>query len=509
MNIQNAKEQIKNAVIAYRTRDEYGRLVIPVHRQRPVFLLGAPGIGKTAIMEQIASELGIPLVSYSMTHHTRQSALGLPFIHDRDFDGKSYRVSEYTMSEIIAAVYERMEETGSREGILFLDEINCVSETLAPAMLQFLQYKVFGQHQVPEGWIVVTAGNPPEYNRSVREFDMVTWDRVKRIEVEPDWTAWRGWAADQGVHPSILSYLEVRTMDFWNMETTVEGKRFVTPRGWVDLSEMIHLYEKNGLPVEENLISQYLQNPETARQFAIYWDLWKKYRSDYQIPSILAGKNTRAIAARAEAAKFDERIALVGLMMDALRTEIAPVVLRHTMFGTVVKPLRDSRAQTLTMPKPDLSVALQQLADKRLAELDRKLNGQMISREAEKLEREAVNFLRVCAEKAKEGSTVPEAFQRVKVFFDAEVARLKTDAAEAGEKLTNALLFTEDAFGEGQEMLILVTEMTASRDISLFIATYGCEAYYRHNKSLLFYQRQMNVLSELERLDLDGHSELE
>ena len=104
---------------------------------------------------------------------------------------------------------------------------------------------------------------------------------------------------------------------------------------------------------------------------------------------------------------------------------------------------------------------------------------------------------------------MPEAFQYVKQFFDTEVARLKSDAAEAGEKLTNALLFTEDAFGEGQEMLILVTEMTASRDISLFIATYGCEAYYRHNKSLLFYQRQMNVLNELERLDLDGHSELE
>ena len=49
------------------------------------------------------------------------------------------------MSEIIASVYEVMEESGIREGILFLDEINCVSETLAPSMLQFLQYKVFGR----------------------------------------------------------------------------------------------------------------------------------------------------------------------------------------------------------------------------------------------------------------------------------------------------------------------------------------------------------------------------
>lgn len=83
-------------------------------------MVGAPGIGKTAIMQQIASELGIALVSYSMTHHTRQSALGLPVIEERDFEGK--------------------QDSGKKEGILFLDEINCVSETLALAMLLFLQY---------------------------------------------------------------------------------------------------------------------------------------------------------------------------------------------------------------------------------------------------------------------------------------------------------------------------------------------------------------------------------
>ena len=191
MNIKEAKEQIKNAMTAYFTKDEFGNYAVPVEKQRPVFLMGPPGIGKTAIMEQIAQELDVCLVSYSMTHHTRQSALGLPFIEKKVFDGKEVQVSEYTMSEIIATVYETMEATGKKEGILFLDEINCVSETLAPSMLQFLQYKVFGRHRVPEGWIVVTAGNPPEYNRSVREFDIVTWDRLKRIDVEPDFDAWK------------------------------------------------------------------------------------------------------------------------------------------------------------------------------------------------------------------------------------------------------------------------------------------------------------------------------
>lgn len=95
-------------------------------------------------MEQIAQELGIALVSYSMTHHTRQSALGLPFITHKNFKGLEFDISEYTMSEIIASVYEVMEKSGLEEGILFLDEINCVSETLAPSMLQFCSTRSLG-----------------------------------------------------------------------------------------------------------------------------------------------------------------------------------------------------------------------------------------------------------------------------------------------------------------------------------------------------------------------------
>ena len=242
MNIKQAKEQIKNAMTAYFTKDDMGNYVIPIQRQRPVFLIGAPGIGKTAIMEQIAQELDVALLSYSMTHHTRQSALGLPFISHKVYDGVEYDISEYTMSEIIASVYDMVEQTGKREGILFLDEINCVSETLSPIMLQFLQYKVFGRHRVPDGWIVVTAGNPPEYNNSVREFDIVTWDRLKRIDVEPDYDVWKEYAYKVGVHPAVTTYLDIKKDHFYKVESTVGGKTFVTARGWDDLSQMIHLH---------------------------------------------------------------------------------------------------------------------------------------------------------------------------------------------------------------------------------------------------------------------------
>lgn len=110
MNIAEAKQQIRQAVSIYLAKDEYGNYRIPTVQQRPVFLLGAPGIGKTAIMEQVAREMDIALVSYSMTHHTRQSALGLPFIVKKQYGDEEIDVSMYTMSEIIASVYDTMEK---------------------------------------------------------------------------------------------------------------------------------------------------------------------------------------------------------------------------------------------------------------------------------------------------------------------------------------------------------------------------------------------------------------
>ena len=241
MNIQEAKNQVKYAVISYLSKDEFGEYKIQVERQRPIFLVGPPGVGKTEIMSQVAEEMDIALVSYSMTHHTRQSAIGLPFISEHQYGDDSYRTTEYTMSEIIASVYDKMEETGKREGILFLDEINCVSETLAPAMLQFLQMKVFGRHRLPEGWVVVTAGNPLEYNNSAREFDLATLDRLKRIDVEPELDPWLVYARNNAVHAAVLNYLSIKKDDFYSVRLTVDGKLFVTARGWVDLSEMIYL----------------------------------------------------------------------------------------------------------------------------------------------------------------------------------------------------------------------------------------------------------------------------
>ena len=274
MNIKRAKEEIKNTIEAYLWKDSYGNYEIPSVRQRPVLLMGPPGVGKTQIMEQISREMEIGLVSYTITHHTRQSAIGLPYIVERQYGGRKMSVTEYTMSEIVASVYRKIEKTGLREGILFIDEINCVSETLAPAMLQFLQCKTFGSHEIPQGWIIVAAGNPPEYNKSVREFDVVTLDRIKMIPVEPDYQVWKEYAYEQAIHPAVISYLNTRPQSFCQIETTVDGKRFVTPRGWEDLSAFLQVYEKLGKKADRDVVGQYLQYPKIAKDFANYLELF-------------------------------------------------------------------------------------------------------------------------------------------------------------------------------------------------------------------------------------------
>ena len=501
MNIKQAKDEIKNTLTVYFTKNEFGNYVIPIEKQRPVFLMGPPGIGKTAIMAQIASEMGVGLLSYSMTHHTRQSAIGLPFIEKKTFNGQEYTVSEYTLSEIVASVYELMETTGLKEGILFLDEINCVSETLAPVMLQLLQYKVFGKHKIPAGWVIVTAGNPPEYNNAVREYDIATWDRLKRIDITPDFEIWKEYAYKANVHMSIISYLESKTADFYTIETTVDSKAFATARGWEDLSQMIDLYEKHGIPVKETLISQYLQNRKVAKSFAAYYDLYVKYRGDYQIDKIMVGEYGQSVRYKAQSAKFDERVMLVSLLLDAINEDTLAVVEKINIIAEVRKLVRNFTKKVEVGEQKPIDI-LQHLIEKQRKELDKRLSAGNLTDQ----ERSNINTVIEFFEAQLSGVMNADAETAVKYMkssYNALTRGHKKEAKVASERMDNAFKFVDDVFGDGQEMLILVTELTQNYYGSKFISNFGCDEYFKHNKSLLFYERDKEIMDEIAELDID------
>lgn len=500
MNIKEAKQEIVNTVRAYLTKDETGEYVIPTQRQRPVLLMGPPGIGKTAIMEQVAQELGISLVSYTITHHTRQSAIGLPYIEKKTYGGREYSVTEYTMSEIVASIYDQIEISGIKEGILFLDEINCVSETLAPTMLQFLQYKTFGTHKVPEGYVIVTAGNPPQYNHSVRDFDIVTLDRVKRIDIEEDFSVWKEYAYKAGIHGSIMAYLEIRGEHFYSVKDDLDGRRFVTARGWEDLSRIISVYEKIGIPVTKKLVIQYLQDPEIAESFSTYYELYNKYRKVYRIPDILSGKIPEETASMRDA-PFDEKLSLLGLLIDSLNQEFRAFSDDQDVQKNIYEDLSALRGE---LKKGDASAAeLLQAKIRALEEtLSKRKEAKLSGREEERLLRRRIMALTelVRKEKLENAADARSQFLVAAAWFkereQARMARIKS----AGDHLTNAFRFLSAVYGEGQEMVIFLSELAAGFYSLKFVDECGNDAYYRYNKSLLLGERRHEIRNEV--LDL-------
>lgn len=500
MNIKEAKMEVEKAVKIYLEKDENGEYRVPVVRQRPLFLVGAPGIGKTAIMEQVAADLDIALVSYSMTHHTRQSAIGLPYLKEVEYDGKKYTKSEYTMSEIIASVYDVIQNTGKKEGILFLDEINCVSETLAPAMLLFLQYKRFGNQSVPEGWVVVTAGNPPQYNKSVKEFDVATMDRLKMLDIEASLSVWKEYAYNAGIHPAILAFLELNDKYFYSIKTTVDGKEYITARGWEDLSSEIQAYERNGFPVTQELIMEYITNKECARKFAVYYDLFKKYRIDYAISDIIAGNMSEDAVRKAKSAQFDERLSIISMLMEALGTDAKNIMVEDTALQSVVKKLR-------IIKKTNDSSVYEMLAENVSAvkeEMDKLKQANALSSEKKAVMlREAAIFESYkdkLTEEMLEGKSNADQFKAVKTAFKKDVSALERKQKKESNAMDNAFTFVKAAWGEEQEMTLFVTELTVNKSIAGFISRCGNDSYYANNSSMLIYDENEKLSSEIEDL---------
>lgn len=244
ITIEQAKAQLEAICRTYLDTDSEGNPLIPTNRQRPVMLMGPAGIGKTDIPKQTAEKLGLGYVSYSITHHTRQSALGLPKIVLKNYGGNEVSATEYTASEIVTAVKDEIERTGNPNGILFLDEINCASETLSAPLMQLFQNKTLGQSKIPDGWVIIMAGNPPEYNKSVKEFDAVTRDRIRIINVIPDSKAWLEYAQAKNIHPAIISFIKSDPENIYKFEENENS--IVTPRGWEELSITLRAYEAGG-----------------------------------------------------------------------------------------------------------------------------------------------------------------------------------------------------------------------------------------------------------------------
>ena len=349
VTIAQAKETILQAAQIYFAADQQGNPILDRRRARPICLMGPAGVGKTEVVRQAAQELGLAFLSYSITHHTRQSIIGLPRLTEGTVEGRRVPMTEYTMSEIIAQIYQTMERTGLDRGILFLDEFNCASESLRPIMLQLLQDKSFGPHAIPGGWMLVLAGNPSEYNRSASDLDPVTADRMRLLHIQPDYPAWRTYAKAHRIHPVVLSYLDNHRDHFYVCRRDEAGTALVTARGWEDLSLMMACLEDLGQSLDLALVAQYIQAGDVARSFFSYYSQYAGVVASGILDQVLA-RRPEALAA-IKKMSFQRSWSLVSALLRRLQTMAEEAARLDDTAAAVYAALRDMD-QSLQHPDP-------------------------------------------------------------------------------------------------------------------------------------------------------------
>lgn len=291
VTVNEAKHLLRLAIKQYLQKDQRGAYLFDRHHARPICLMGPAGVGKTELVEQVTKEEDLAFLSYSITHHTRQSLLGLPTIVQEQLGGEEITATQYTLSELFAAMKREMDRTGKKEGVLFLDEFNSASATIQPVLLQLLQSKQLGTHQMPEGWLVVAAGNPTDYNNSAGQLDAVTADRMRILWIQPDLNEWLEYIAKKGGHPAIASYLKQNESDFMVYEKEEGVPQIVTPRAWEDLSHLLQFYESQNEKVTNAAISQVIQSPKIARNFGIFYRKREQAFIKKTLKALLKGEN--------------------------------------------------------------------------------------------------------------------------------------------------------------------------------------------------------------------------
>ena len=327
-----------------------------------------------------------------------------------------------------------------------------------------------------------------------REFDVVTLDRVKRIEVKEDFAVWKEYARSKGLHGAVVSYLDIKKENFYRVETTAEGLQFATARGWEDLSELLCAYEKLGLKADGEVIVQYIQSPRIARDFANYLALYEKYQRDYHVDAVLRGEWQAVTVSELRAAAFDEKLSVMGLLLSRL-TEAARNVRRQDALADALHAALTDLRDNLREEPNILPILIQE----RRTALKRAREANQMDRESQNLAQRTISALEDYRRMLiQEGITGPdEIMDAVRGWFGGEVDRRALLAELTGRQLENAFRFLEDAFGQGQELVLFVTELTACPDTSWFVETFGCDAYFRHNSELLFDDTRQRLQEEI------------
>ncbi len=252
------------------TQNDLLEILLNVAPIRPVFIWGAPGIGKSALVEKFAREVGLPCVSLLGSQLAPEDIIGIPRINGE--------TSEFLPPKMIAR---------KEPYVLFLDELNACSQEVQKAFYSLIHERRIGEYHLPEGSIVVGAGNRAEDSAIVKTMSSALINRMFHVQMKADARQWIKWAKGVGLHPWVTDYISQRPDHLFSEPPKTE-EPFSTPRSWHMLSDALteyHAGEKD-IPAEVlRMISYACLTPSHAGMFLAYT---KNIKNSHLLDDIIA-----------------------------------------------------------------------------------------------------------------------------------------------------------------------------------------------------------------------------
>jgi MoxR-like ATPase len=250
------------------TQKGLAEFLLNVALVRPVFVWGAPGIGKSSIVEQFAAQLGLDCVSLLGSQLAAEDLIGVPQI----VEGKS----RFCPPTMIAR---------EKPYCLFLDELNACTHEVQKAFYSLIHDRRIGEYRLPEGSIVIGAGNRAQDSAIVRPMSSALVNRMVHVHLSVSHREWLEWAGRSGIHASVIEYIQMRPDHLWSVPPKHE-EPFSSPRAWHMLSDAMRGFGEGAEEDRIAVLAYGCLSPSHAGQFRAYL---KQVRNRFQIAAILKG----------------------------------------------------------------------------------------------------------------------------------------------------------------------------------------------------------------------------
>jgi energy-coupling factor transporter ATP-binding protein EcfA2 len=195
---------------------------------QPVLLEGPHGVGKSQLVEQAASSLGVDYIVRDLSLMEPPDLIGLP---------------KFENGKTVYAPPAFLPTKG--KGLLVLEELNRCERYMRSPCLQLMTARCLNDYALPPGWLPVAALNPAGEAYDVQELDPALQSRFMRIEVRAEVKSWLAWAAKNGVHPAVRSYVE-------QLDRVFESSN---PRSWAYVSNVVTAHESGGTSDRKALLA--------------------------------------------------------------------------------------------------------------------------------------------------------------------------------------------------------------------------------------------------------------